>query len=100
MREIPVAAATYAAAGTNKSDTLQREDAKTLGTPPILMKNGILKAKLKLDPAKKFAVYPLALNGLRREKLPLQFKDGILKIEIDNSKLPNGATSMFEIVAE
>lgn len=71
-----------------------------MGTPPILMKNGILKAKLKLDPAKKFAVYPLALNGLRREKLPLQFKDGILKIEIDNSKLPNGATSMFEIVAE
>ena len=76
------------------------KDAKTLGTPPILMKNGILKAELKLDPAKKFAVYPLALNGLRREKLPLQFKDGILKIEIDNSKLPNGATSMFEIVAE
>lgn len=31
LREIPVAAATYAAAGTNKSDTLQREDAKPLG---------------------------------------------------------------------
>ena len=80
--------------------SFDRTYAVTFGHAPILLENGILKADLKLDASKKFSVYPLALNGQRRAKIPAQFNGGVLKLDIDNSKLPDGSTSMFEIVAE
>jgi len=64
------------------------------------MRRGKVSASLKLDPSKKYSVYPLALNGERREKLDAEFADGVLNINIDNGKLKNGAVSMFEIAAE
>lgn len=30
----------------------------------------------------------------------MKFEDGTMSVDIDNSKLPYGATTMFEIVAE
>jgi len=80
--------------------TLDYSYAITLGKGPILIKNGILNAELKLDASKKFAVYPLALNGQRRAKISAQSENGTLKLNIDNSTLPDGSTVMFEIVAE
>ena len=70
------------------------------GRGPIVMRRGKVSASLKLDPSKKYSVYPLALNGERREKLDAEFADGVLNINIDNGKLKNGAVSMFEIAAE
>ncbi len=70
------------------------------GMGPIVMRRGIVRADLKLDASKKYAVYPIALNGARREKLDMAFEDGVMKIEIDNGKLKNGAVAMFEIVEE
>ena len=70
------------------------------GKGPVVMRKGKVNAELKLDAAKKYSVYPIALNGERREKLDLEFAGGVLKIEIDNSKLKSGAVAMFEIVAE
>ncbi len=68
-----------------------------IGRGPVVIKNGVVKAELKVNPNKKYAVYPLALNGERREKLNVAVENGVMKIDIDNSKLKNGATTMFEI---
>jgi len=70
------------------------------GMGPIVMKRGKVRAELKLDASKKYAVYPIALNGERREKLDMEFENGVMQINIDNGKLKNGAVAMFEIVAE
>ncbi|MBQ2721416.1 MAG: beta-galactosidase, partial [Opitutales bacterium] len=70
------------------------------GMGPIVMKRGKVSAELKLDASKKYAVYPIALNGERREKLDMEFENGVMQINIDNGKLKNGAVAMFEIVAE
>lgn len=70
------------------------------GRGPVAMRRGKVRAQLKLDASKKYAVYPVALNGARRERLDLKFENGVLEIDIDNGKLKNGAVAMFEIVAE
>ncbi|MBQ6535046.1 MAG: hypothetical protein IJI37_07725, partial [Opitutales bacterium] len=70
------------------------------GGKDILLENGVVKAKLKLDPSREYEVYPLALDGTRREKLDMKVKDGVMEIEIDNSKLKSGSTSLFEIAAK
>ena len=70
-----------------------------MGKAPILLRTGKLKALLKLNPNKTYKLYPLSLNGERREEIPCEFKNGILKIEIDTHKLPNGPTTLFEIVS-
>ena len=70
------------------------------GMGPVVMKRGKVRAELKLDASKKYAVYPIALNGARREKLDMEFENGVMQISIDNGTLKNGAVAMFEIVAE
>ncbi|MBQ2722471.1 MAG: hypothetical protein IJF70_06150, partial [Opitutales bacterium] len=70
-----------------------------MGNAPILLRTGKLKAELKLDPNKTYKLYPLSLNGERREEIPCEFKNGILKIEIDTHALPNGPTTLFEIAS-
>ncbi len=72
----------------------------TLGNGPVVILNGKVEAELKLDSSKKYSVYPLSLTGVRREKLGMPIENGVMKISIDNSKLKNGSTSMFEIVAD
>ena len=69
------------------------------GKAPILLKTGTLKAELKLDPTAKYAVYPLSLDGARRAPIPAKSANGVLKLEIDTSGLPHGATTLFEIAA-
>ncbi len=71
-----------------------------VGTGPVVMRRGIVRANLKLDSSKTYSVYPITLSGERREKLDIKFEDGVMKIEIDNGKLKNGAVAMFEIIEE
>lgn len=87
-------------ANENMKLSFDQTYAITTGNKNIMLKNGIVKAELHVDASKKYAVYPLSLNGVRREKLEMPIVDGVMKIAIDNSKLKNGATTMFEIVAE
>ena len=72
-----------------------------IGSKDVMLENGVVKAKLKLRADREYEVYPLSLDGTRREKLGLKVKDGVMEIEIDNSKLPGGlSTTMFEIAAK
>lgn len=52
---------------------------------------------MKLSPNKKYSLYSLKLNGERIDKIPFEFVDGTMKIEIDTSK---NTAVFFEIVAE
>ena len=70
------------------------------GSGPIALLNGTVEAELKLLPDGKYSIYPLSLTGERRDPIPFEFADGVMKIKIDNSKLKNGSTVFFEIVAE
>ena len=81
---------------------LSEDDTITAGQGDKIpaLQNGILKTKIKLNPDKKYKVYPLAFNGIRREEIPAEFNDGILSLQIDNSKLKHGSTPFFEVVAE
>ena len=92
----------YITREANMGMQLSEDDTITAGQGDKIpaLQNGILKAKIKLNPKKKFVVYPLAFNGIRRDPIPAEFKDGILNIKIDNSKLKNGSTPFFEIVAQ
>lgn len=70
------------------------------GRGPICLKVGKLDALAKLNPKKKFVMYPLHSNGERRERIELSRENDLIKIDLDTSKLQNGPTVFFEIVAE
>lgn len=63
----------------------------------VLLKRGKLSAKLKVAPDTNFKLFALKYNGERIAEIPSSIKDGMLKIEIDNSKYP---TTFFEIAAQ
>lgn len=71
-----------------------------LGEPPILIKVGALDASLKNVNAQNMSLYALGFDGTRREKLPLDVKDGQLAIHLDTGTLKDGPTTYFELVAE
>lgn len=70
------------------------------GMGPVVVRRGKVSAELKLDASKTYKVYPITLNGERREKLDMEMENGVMYINIDNGKLKNGAVAMFEIIAE
>ena len=84
----------YAPQGKNALKLLKN------GLSPVRLKVGKLDALAKLLPNKKFVMYPLHSNGERREKIELERVDGAVKIALDTSKLKNGPTVFFEIIAE
>ena len=92
----------YLTREANMGMQLSEDDTITAGQGDKIpaLQNGILKTKIKLNPDKKYKVYPLAFNGIRREEIPAEFNDGILSLQIDNSKLKHGSTPFFEVVAE
>jgi hypothetical protein len=71
-----------------------------LGKMPVLLRTGKLEVALKNSNGSAMSLYALGFDGERREKLPLKFEDGILKISIDTGALKNGPTTFFELVAE
>jgi len=78
-------------------------DRKTMfehGTLPVLMKVGRLDATLQNVHAEHLTLYALALNGERRERLPLSVEAGCLKIHLDTAALTHGPTPFFELIAE
>jgi len=70
------------------------------GKLPVLMRAGVLEVEIETGATAKFALYPLHSDGTRREPLPIEVVGGTAKIRIDTSKLKNGPTPFFEIVAQ
>ena len=87
-------------ANTDMRTSFDRQRALDFGKAPILLRKGVLRVNLRLDASKKYAVYPLCLDGTRRAPISANFKNGVLKLRIDTGKLPDGITTMFEIAAE
>ncbi len=50
--------------------------------------------------AKDMALYALALNGEHRERLPLAWEEGRLRIHLDTASLKHGPTSFFELTVD
>ena len=70
------------------------------GTLPTLTKVGRLDATLQNAHGENMALYALGLNGTRRERLPLAWGDGRLKIHLDTASLEHGPTAFFELTVD
>ncbi|MDD5728697.1 MAG: beta-galactosidase [Victivallales bacterium] len=85
------------------SGTIVSPDQVTMVKPgklPVLLRVGQLESTLKNANGAKMSLYALGLDGSRREKLPLEYADGQLKIKLDTAKLKHGPTPFFELAAE
>lgn len=63
----------------------------------VLILRGKMSAKLRLAKDTNYKLYALHFNGERMAEIPTSIEDGVMTINIDNSKTP---TTFFEIVAE
>lgn len=84
-------------ANTGMVVTADRTRLFNYGTLPTLMKVGRLDATLQNAHGKNLALYALGLNGARRQRLPLAWEDGRLKIHLDTASLEHGPTAFFEL---
>ena len=91
---------TTEAANTGMVVTPDRTTMFDDGTLPVLMKVGRLDATLQNAHGKNMALYALGLNGERRERLPLTWEDGRLKIHLDTASLEHGPTPFFELTVD
>lgn len=66
----------------------------------FLVKSGSVNLRLKNSSGGKFVLYPLSLNGIRREPIPIRQKGDRIEITIDTAKLKHGVTPFFELAAE
>jgi len=88
------------AANTDMELSGDRVDMVDLGRLPVLMRAGKLDMTLKNSNGSKMALYALGVDGSRKERLPIQCQDGLIKISLDTAALKNGPTPFFELVAE
>lgn len=82
----------------DRSVQLVKAGQRDIHKAPV-MKVGKLKAALAHDSG-SLKLYALALNGERREEIPMTYDGGKLQINIDTAKLKHGPTPFFELVAE
>jgi hypothetical protein len=87
-------------ANTGMALSEDRVTLRNIGTLPVLMRTGKLKATLTCAAAARMALYPLRIDGTRREALPVSAEGETLTIEIDTATLKDGPTPFFELVAE
>lgn len=71
-----------------------------MGVLPVLIETGAMRAVLRNTNAAGLRCYALALDGTRREVVPLQATDGELRITLDTARLPGGPTVFFELASE
>jgi len=77
-----------------------RKVLEELGTLPVLMRSGRVELELVHDAPERLSLYALALNGERREELPLTRFDSGIRFVLDTGELSEGPTPFFEIVEE
>lgn len=66
----------------------------------MLVETGVVQLSFPLRNGKRFQLYPLSLNGIRREAIPFEVRNGVAEIRIDTAALKHGPTPFFELVAE
>lgn len=89
------------ATDAKNSDELRSLDGLTLvrhGRLPVLIKSVNLTMTFNNINGANMLLYALSLNGERRERVPIEFSEGRLHINIDFSRLKKGPTTFFEIV--
>ncbi len=77
-----------------------RTELRKNGKTPTLLRTGQLELQLNLPAGKRYRLYPLRSDGLRREGVPLTKNGSGYRLELDTAALPNGPTGVFELVAE
>ena len=73
---------------------------RKVGKAPTLLRTGKLELQLNLPAGKRYRLYPLRSDGLRREGIPLTKSGSGYRLELDTAALPHGPTGVFELVAE
>jgi hypothetical protein len=69
----------------------------TKGNQTPLLLTGTLSASLALPAGRDYELHALSVNGVRREEIPMSYKDGRWLINIDTATLENGPTVFFEL---
>lgn len=77
-----------------------RTELRKPGKTPTLLRTGKLELQLNLPAGKRYRLYPLRSDGLRREGIPLTKNGSGYRLELDTAALPHGPTGVFELVAE
>lgn len=77
-----------------------RTELRKQGKTPTLLRTGQLELQLNLPTGKRYRLYPLRSDGLRREGIPLTKSGSGYRLELDTAALPHGPTGVFELVAE
>lgn len=70
------------------------------GKAPTLLRTGQLELQLNLPAGKRYLLYPLRSDGLRREGIPLTKNGSGYRLELNTAALPHGPTGVFELVTE
>lgn len=93
----------YATNALNSNQTFADSSMNTLteiGDNPTLIECGRFKMTIRNRNADQLKVYALAMNGERRSEIrPVSNSDGMLVLDIDTAKLPDGPALFFEIAA-
>lgn len=69
------------------------------GDPVPMLRSGKFRATLKHPQADRFKLHALALDGTRREEIPLRSENGTILFDIDTEKQPE-ISVCFELTAE
>lgn len=69
------------------------------GDPVPMLRSGKFRATLKHPQANRFTLHALALDGTRREEIPLRSENGTILFDIDTEKQPE-ISVCFELTAE
>ena len=77
-----------------------RERLQYLGIEPVLLRTGVLEAKLENNNSSSMELYALGMDGTRHEKLPLTREGKVLHIKLDTAQLKNGPTVFFELTVK
>ncbi|MPM80907.1 hypothetical protein SDC9_127958 [bioreactor metagenome] len=69
------------------------------GTTPVLLQTGTFHLKFRGRKDCDYTLYPLSVNGIRREPIPVENQNGSVSMQIDTAALRDGPTVFFELCA-
>lgn len=72
---------------------------RNFGGNPILLETGQADISLEHDGQLQWRCHALALNGERREEIPVVIRDGRIEVAINTATLSHGPTPFFELIA-
>ncbi|MCK6491517.1 MAG: hypothetical protein L6R48_24975, partial [Planctomycetes bacterium] len=88
------------AVNTGHETSTDRVVLRKLGTLPVLAETGTMAARLRNAHAAVLRCHALALDGSRRDAVPVTADDGVLSLAIDTARLAGGPALFFELASE